>query len=411
MAVKINRLVAAVAFGLVAAGIFVPIFPEAAAQDSFYIPHAPIRINGNSDFNELNGVSGGSGTEDDPYVIRGWEIDASRSDGIIVENTDARLIIKDCRIRGGGDEHTGIWLKNVSNTEIENVISIGDLYGFRLQDSSGVIVRSCTAARLNSEYADNDRWVSTYGIWLERSSKIEISGCAVYENVCGIRLDDSDSNTIFNCYAYNNSKLKYGILLYSSSDNTVSNCTAYQNYCGIYVYGDSFRNVIENCNVSGNIWRGIYVSEGSSSGSSTISYGAARGASLLVAGEHSNLVRRNNIIDNMEQAYDSCAGNTWRENYWSDYEGADMDSDGYGDIPHLIMGGSSADARPRMQPISNAGCTDEVGAVEFDLYAPNPDDNDANSTGGRIIPGFEALFIISGVAVAAASIGIARRRR
>src|SRR6266699_4457873 len=37
-------------------------------------PHAPIVINGNSDFNPNNGVTGGSGTASDPYVISDWDI-------------------------------------------------------------------------------------------------------------------------------------------------------------------------------------------------------------------------------------------------------------------------------------------------------------------------------------------------
>src|SRR5437773_8663812 len=36
--------------------------------------HAPIIINGNSGFTAANGVSGGSGTASDPYIISGWNI-------------------------------------------------------------------------------------------------------------------------------------------------------------------------------------------------------------------------------------------------------------------------------------------------------------------------------------------------
>ncbi|MDI6917068.1 MAG: hypothetical protein QMC80_04655, partial [Thermoplasmatales archaeon] len=40
--------------------------------------HNPIRIWSNSDFTSENGVSSGSGTEADPYIIEGWDIDASQ---------------------------------------------------------------------------------------------------------------------------------------------------------------------------------------------------------------------------------------------------------------------------------------------------------------------------------------------
>jgi len=36
-------------------------------------PHAPIRINSNSDFTAENGVTGGNGTESDPYIISNYE--------------------------------------------------------------------------------------------------------------------------------------------------------------------------------------------------------------------------------------------------------------------------------------------------------------------------------------------------
>jgi hypothetical protein len=36
--------------------------------------HTPIHISGNADFIASNGVTGGSGTANDPYVIEGWDI-------------------------------------------------------------------------------------------------------------------------------------------------------------------------------------------------------------------------------------------------------------------------------------------------------------------------------------------------
>src|SRR5439155_1003481 len=46
-------------------------------------PHAPIVINGNSDFNPSNGVTGGSGTASDPYMIQGWNISSSKNVTIV----------------------------------------------------------------------------------------------------------------------------------------------------------------------------------------------------------------------------------------------------------------------------------------------------------------------------------------
>jgi parallel beta-helix repeat protein len=83
-------------------------------------PHAPIHISGNQGFTEENGVIGGSGTEDAPYIIEGWEITATDS-GISIENTDAHFIIRNCRIRAESDSTSaGIRLESVKNARIQN---------------------------------------------------------------------------------------------------------------------------------------------------------------------------------------------------------------------------------------------------------------------------------------------------
>ena len=50
-----------------------PIFTS-KKLDSDNSNHDPIIINGNDDFTPENGVTGGSGTENDPYIISDWII-------------------------------------------------------------------------------------------------------------------------------------------------------------------------------------------------------------------------------------------------------------------------------------------------------------------------------------------------
>ena len=61
-----------------------------------YTPRPPIYINGNENFTEENGVVGGNGTKENPYIIEGWEINASITDGIRIENTTAYFVIRNC---------------------------------------------------------------------------------------------------------------------------------------------------------------------------------------------------------------------------------------------------------------------------------------------------------------------------
>lgn len=72
------------------------------------------------DFTAANGVTGGSGTVNDPYIIEGWEIsEAYPLDyGIWLENTDAYVVIKNCLII---PPYTGIRLEHVANIFIQNV--------------------------------------------------------------------------------------------------------------------------------------------------------------------------------------------------------------------------------------------------------------------------------------------------
>ncbi|MEM3738132.1 MAG: hypothetical protein QW204_00060, partial [Thermoplasmata archaeon] len=57
----------------------------------------PIRINGDNGFTTTNGVVAGNGSETNPYIIEGWEIDGSGYGfGIYIGNTTAYFIIRNC---------------------------------------------------------------------------------------------------------------------------------------------------------------------------------------------------------------------------------------------------------------------------------------------------------------------------
>ena len=78
--------------------------PQATSFDG-YLLHDPIYISGNDNFTTENGVTGGSGTKDDPYIIEGWEIDASKARSRSPPNSPAGIYIeshtvKDCWVGG-----------------------------------------------------------------------------------------------------------------------------------------------------------------------------------------------------------------------------------------------------------------------------------------------------------------------
>lgn len=173
---------------------------DAASHSS----HAPIRIDGNSQFTMANGVVGGDGTPASPYNISGWDIngmDATDGIGIRITNTAAHFIITDVAIITG----SGIWMSNVSNGSVR-LASFGYGSGIDLQscvdmDLSGNymnegMVYSVSSSRLN--ISENDM----YGIQLEGCSEVS----AKDNTLDGIWLHDS-----INCTIIENTITTYGI--------------------------------------------------------------------------------------------------------------------------------------------------------------------------------------------------------
>ncbi|MFX0097995.1 MAG: right-handed parallel beta-helix repeat-containing protein [Candidatus Hodarchaeota archaeon] len=94
-----------------------------------YVPHGKIYYDGNYYFESNNSgvISGGNGTEENPYIIEGYEInvDSGGGHGIDIINTDVHFIIRDCKlydIPQESDGKIGIKFYNVTNGRIENCI-------------------------------------------------------------------------------------------------------------------------------------------------------------------------------------------------------------------------------------------------------------------------------------------------
>ncbi|MEM4293974.1 MAG: NosD domain-containing protein, partial [Thermoplasmata archaeon] len=190
------------------------------ASDNAPLPmedmHPGIHINGDDQFTPENGVKSGLGTQSEPYIIEGWNIDAQGdSYGIWIENTTAYFVIKDCNVWNAADGTNapygaGIALNNVRNGRIENSV--------------------CSNSKV--------------GIYLYGSSQTNVlTGNYVYNNEIGICLEESDSNTLTNNNASSNTN--YGIYLYSSNSNTITyNWICDNTYYGVYLREGSSGNTI-----------------------------------------------------------------------------------------------------------------------------------------------------------------------
>lgn len=189
-------------------------------------PHPPIWIEGNEEFTLSNGVRSGSGSQSDPYVIEGWDINANNyTYGIGIRATTAFFIIRNCNIYDANLSSqyfdinhfgygSGIFLSNVSNGMVEHNIVTGNYYGIRFNGYSN-----------DSEVADNSLIDNSHsGVLLGiKSNRNTIIRNQVSGSNNGIELFSADWNIIRDNHLTNNRQL--GIRIGFSSNNMIWNNT------------------------------------------------------------------------------------------------------------------------------------------------------------------------------------------
>src|SRR5438128_11511492 len=99
-------------------------FPRSARADStsLQLPHSPILIDNDNGFNLDDGVTGGSGTSDDPYTISGWDILAGDY-GIMIANTTSFFTISSVSVSCAPTTAPcadGIVLSNIENGIVQD---------------------------------------------------------------------------------------------------------------------------------------------------------------------------------------------------------------------------------------------------------------------------------------------------
>lgn len=114
--------------------------------------HAPVYINGNSGFTAANGVSGGSGTKSDPYIISGFAIDLCQPGklcagwGIVVNNTSMSFIISNVYVHSSGPMRAfgyydaDVFLLNVANAAVTNSTLANDRSGVTVSGSTNITI-------------------------------------------------------------------------------------------------------------------------------------------------------------------------------------------------------------------------------------------------------------------------------
>ena len=231
--------VALAAFLALAFGFLV--LPPAARA---YTPHAPILILGDAGFTASNGVVGGAGTRDDPYVIEGWEIDASSGHGVEVRGTGAHFVIRGVRVHSGGPSFDGILLQSASDASVTDSVVQYNANGVRLVD-----VRRVTVSRSNASLNSFD------GISTAASSNVSIQGNRVEYNGDGIYIESvRDARVSGNALALNRQD---GLFCYNATNVVVeANAVTRNGWAGLHV-STAASLVVSANSVSGNSRAGI----------------------------------------------------------------------------------------------------------------------------------------------------------
>jgi parallel beta-helix repeat protein len=207
-----------------------------------YTPHDPIYIEGNDGFTEENGVTGGNGTADDPYIIKGWEITGAY--GIYISDTAAYFIVRHCLLR----TEEGIHFFNVSHGTVMDVISEKGYIAFGISESSYVAIQNSTmkaqlaVSIIDSSYVSvsncsiNVTYLSLSGVYIENSMFIHLSDITIHSEeddvTVGIMIVDSPHNVIEGCEVWN---FNYGVEIVGSPDQTLRNNQFHDNNYNLWI--------------------------------------------------------------------------------------------------------------------------------------------------------------------------------
>jgi nitrous oxidase accessory protein len=303
---------------------------------------------------------------DKPITIDGKgkvTIDAGGKSSVFVLNTDGATL-KNLRITNSGASHndldSGVQIRGNFNVVKDNIID-NCLFGVDLQQSENNIVRQNTISSKNFDLGQRGDAIR---LWYSFYNKIT-------DNMI------TDSRDLVVWYSKNNDILRntssgsrYSLHFMYSQYNLVEDNSFYNNTVGIFLmYSDGV--VVRNNHIAhaagptgvgigfketsdllieGNevlyCASGLYIDVSPFQPETTNRFFnnlfAYNGIGVRFLNDwHGNVFKNNRFADNLTQVAvtggKTANRNVWLGNYWSDYEGFDIDADGVGDKPYEIL--------------------------------------------------------------------------
>ena len=392
-------------------------------------------------------------------ALTGNNASSNSGNGICIGSSSNNTLIGN----NAGSNRCGIYLylslpSSSSNNTLTGNTAPNNYYGIRLSSSSNntltgnIVSNSCHGIRLSysSNYntlTGNTASNSEYGIYLYESSENVLTsnmligneynfGVAGYSPF-GYTQNIDTSNTVDGKPIYywvnqtdrqipsdagfvgvvngtnitvidltmtNNGE---GVLFVYTENSRIENVTVSDNKLGIYLRSSSNNTLTDN--TASNNHYGIYLEE-SSDNTLTDNTASDDELNICLWSSSGNTIYYNNLAGN---AYDT-GTNQWDSgsegNYYSDYNGADNNTDGIGDTHHPIPGGGgSIDRFPLMHPW--AGGTSRKGdlnhdnqitpadaAIALQLAAIGAHDDAADVSGDNRVTSLDALMILQAAA-------------
>ncbi|MFX1282788.1 MAG: NosD domain-containing protein [Promethearchaeota archaeon] len=220
----------------------------------------------------------GEGTATNPFLIENLTLHGTEWQRVIdIQGTSVYFIISNCTIIGG---EIGIHLLGLSNGVIvDNSISFSTDSGIRLEFiedsritqnniyncSTGIYLARSSKIELRNNVLSNN----SYGIQFRNSNRNLIKQNSIFHNKYGIFIDDSWNNDIIQNNITKNLRHRQfywwwyggdGITLYSSYSNTIQNNSILENNNNAIQLQDSNDNYIRDNTVSVNMENGIDLS-------------------------------------------------------------------------------------------------------------------------------------------------------
>ena len=296
---------------------------------------------------------------DKPVTIEGTGeviIDGEQQ-GFVLQVTSSHVTIRDIEVHNSKmsftEDYAGILLEQVQHVTVENVTLKNNFFGIYLAKSSDVSIRNNTILSKSTRET-----TSGNGIHLWYCKNITIENNVVDGHRDGIYFEFVEDSEIHNNISKNN--LRYGLHFMFSDSCTYSGNTFAHNSAGVAVMFTD--HVIMRDNIFRDNWGaasyGILLKEISDSeiinndfinNTTALHIEASNRIKIkhnnihdngvgirIMSNSVDNSITENNFLENTFNVTTNSRQNysSFSRNYWSDYDGYDLNRDGIGDVPH-----------------------------------------------------------------------------